>query len=36
MRNHNWMREPETWPALAMLAQVIGVWLGLALIYTYG
>lgn len=33
---NNWMRDPETWPALAMIAQVLGVWLGLVLIRFYG
>jgi hypothetical protein len=32
----DWMRDPETWPALAMIAQVLGVWLGLLLIQVYG
>jgi hypothetical protein len=35
MKN-DWLRSPETWPALAMIAQVLGVWLGLLLIRTYG
>jgi hypothetical protein len=33
---NDWLRNPATWPALAMIAQVLGVWLGLVLIQTYG
>lgn len=35
MKN-DWLKSPETWPPLAMIAQVLGVWLGLLLIRTYG
>jgi hypothetical protein len=32
----DWMKDPETWPELAMIAQVLGVWLALVLIRVYG
>jgi hypothetical protein len=35
MKN-GWMKDPQTWPALAMIAQVLGVWLGLVLIQAHG
>jgi hypothetical protein len=35
MKN-DWLKNPGTWPGLAMIAQVLGVWLGLVLIHTYG
>jgi hypothetical protein len=35
MKN-DWLKNPQTWPGLAMIAQVLGVWLGLVLIRTYG
>lgn len=32
----NWLKDPQTWPELAIIAHVLGVWLGLVLIRAYG
>lgn len=32
----DWLKDPGTWPELAMIAQVLGVWLGLVVIRAYG